>query len=380
MIAMKADMNIDFIDLKSQRKRLEQPINARIQTVLEHGRYVLGPEVQAFEQKLARFGDAQYAIGCANGTDALLLCLMAWGIGPGDAVFCPSFTFCATAEVIALAGATPVFVDIDRASYNMDADHLERSITQIEQQGDYRPRAVIAVDLFGQCADYPRIAPIVQAHGLKLIADSAQGFGATLHARQPLHWADVTTTSFFPAKPLGCYGDGGAILTDDAALAQVLNSLKVHGQGIDKYDNIRVGLNSRLDTIQAAILLEKLAIFPDEIQQRNNIAARYIEALKDHALQVPHILDGGRSTWAQFTIEVPDCEAFAAKLAEAGVPTARYYPRPIHLQSAYHDYPVGGNGLPQTMDCIDKVISLPMSAYLDEATQGYIIDTALAAL
>lgn len=373
-------MGIEFIDLKAQQRRLKSEIDAGIAKVLAEGRYIMGPEVKEFQVKLAEFGRAKHALGCANGTDALILPMLAWGVGPGDAVFCPSFTYCATAEIIAHVGATPVFVDIDRETYNMDSDSLRRAIQEVKAKGDLTPRAVIAVDLFGQSADYETIAPIAREHGLKLVADSAQGFGTTLNDKHPLHWVDVTTTSFFPAKPLGCYGDGGAVLTNDDDLAAAMDSLRIHGKGTDKYDNVRVGMNSRLDTLQAAILLPKLAVFADEIESRNVAAARYIEGLKDHAIRVPSILDGVMSTWAQFTIEVPDFESFAAALKEKGIPTARYYPKPVHVQSAYSHYPVAGNGLPNTMDCIDKIISLPMHPYLDEDTQGLIIETAKAAL
>lgn len=373
-------MGLEFIDLQAQRAVLKDAIDDGIANVLSHGRFVMGPEVVEFENKLAAFGEAKHALGCANGTDALLLPLMAWGIGPGDAVFCPSFTYCATAEIIAHLGATPVFIDMDRETYNMCEESLKNAITEVTAKGELTPCAVIAVDLFGQSADYNIIAPIAREAGLKLIADSAQGFGTTLNGKQPLEWADITTTSFFPAKPLGCYGDGGAVLTNDDELRDVIDSLRIHGKGADKYDNVRVGINSRLDTLQAAILLPKLAAFANEIEKRNVIARRYIDGLRDYALRTPGVLDGVVSTWAQFTIEVPDFESFASALSEKGIPTARYYPKPIHKQTAYAHFPVQGNGLVNTMDCCDKVISLPMHAYLDEPTQDLIIETAQAAL
>lgn len=373
-------MGIEFIDLKAQQRRLKPEIDAAIAKVLAEGRYIMGPEVKELEVNLASFGQAKHALGCANGTDALILPLLAWGIGPGDAVFCPSFTYCATAEVIAHIGATPVFVDIDRNTYNMDANSLEQAIGAVKAAGELTPRAVIAVDLFGQSADYTTITPIVKTHGLKLIADSAQGFGTRLNGKHPLHWADVATTSFFPAKPLGCYGDGGAVLTDDDQTADTINSLRIHGKGLDKYDNVRVGMNSRLDTLQAAILLPKLAIFEDEIAARNIAAQRYIDGLKDYAIRVPTVLSGVVSTWAQFTIEVPDHAAFAAGLKEKSIPTARYYPKPVHMQTAYAHFPVAPNSLPNTMDCIDNIISLPMHPYLTETTQDMIIETAQSLL
>lgn len=373
-------MGIEFIDLQAQRLRIKDQIDTAVATVMDHGRFVMGPEVREFEAQLAQFGQAKYALGCANGTDALILPLMAWSIGPGDAVFCPSFTYCATAEAIAIRGATPVFVDIDRDTYNMCPANLEQAISEVTHKGELRPRAIIAVDLFGQTADYPTISHVAKQHGLKLISDSAQAFGATLDGHHPLHWADIATTSFFPAKPLGCYGDGGAILTDDEALMSAIDSLRIHGKGTDKYDNVRVGLNSRLDTLQAAILLQKLAIFEDEIQKRGVIAQRYNNALKDHVLRIPTVIKGGVSTWAQYSIEVAEPDNFAATLRTADIPTARYYPKPIHKQTAYVHFPVSGNGLAHTDDAANTVISLPMHAYLDVDTQDRIIDAAIKAV
>jgi len=373
-------MSINFIDLAAQRDRLEPAISEGIARVVAHCQFILGPEVRELETKLAEFGNAKHALGCANGTDAILLPLISWNIGPGDAVFCPSFTYCATAEVIALRGATPVFVDIDRETYNMDAGSLRAAIEGVKAEGKLTPRAVISVDLFGQSADYPAIAPICKEHGLKLIADSAQGFGTTLCKEHPLYWADVATTSFFPAKPLGCYGDGGAVLTDDADLTHAMDSVRIHGKGTDKYDNVRIGLNSRLDSMQAAILLPKLAVFADEIKMRNVIAGRYIDGLRSKASRVPAVLEGVVSTWAQFTIEAPDPDAFGAALREKGIPTARYYPKPIHKQSAYENFPCGAGGMANTENCMTKIISLPMHPYLDEDTQDFIIESAKAAL
>jgi len=249
----------------------------------------MGAEVKAFEANLAAFGQAKQALSCANGTDALILSLLAWSIGSGDAVFCPLFMFCATAEVVAHLGAVPVFIDINRDTYNMDALSFEQAIEAVKAEGKLQPRAVIVVDLFGQSADYETFAPIAKFHGLKLITDCAQGFGTTLNGKHPLHWVDVTTTSFIPAKPLGCYGDGGAVLTNNDELAHVMNSLRAHGKGIDKYDNVRVGTNSRLDTLQAAIMLPKLVIFADEIAARNFVANRYIEELKGNVIRVPGV-------------------------------------------------------------------------------------------
>ncbi len=376
-------MTIAFIDLAAQQRRLKPQIDAAIQKVLAHGAYVMGPEVREFEAQLAAFGQARRALSCANGTDAIALPLMAWGIGAGDAVFCPSFTFAATPEVVPWTGAEPVFVDVLEDTYNLDPDKLEAAIAAIKAEGRLEPRAVIAVDLFGQPADYPRIAEIARRHGLKLIADSAQGFGGSLHGKHPIHWADVATTSFFPAKPLGCYGDGGAVLTNDDALWDVMDSLRVHGKAVaadlegrsfdhdPKYLNTRIGMNSRLDTLQAAILIEKLAVFASEIEARQTVAARYAEGLSD-VVKVPAVISGGVSVWAQYTVEHDDRDGLAAHLKTQGVPTAAYYPVPMHRQAPYAHYPQPG-GLPVSEAAADRVIALPMHAYLEADIQDRII-------
>ncbi|WP_338577605.1 DegT/DnrJ/EryC1/StrS aminotransferase family protein [Brevundimonas olei] len=378
-------MTIPFIDLQAQRLRLGGKIEAAVQEAVLGGAWVMGPQVRQFEADLAAFGKAKHALGCANGTDALALPLMAWGIGRGDAVFVPSFTFAATAEVVPWFDAEPVFVDVDADTYNMDPAALERAVEGIKAEGRLTPRVVIAVDLFGQPADYPAIRGICDKHGLKLISDSAQGFGCTIDGEHPLKWADVTTTSFFPAKPLGCYGDGGAVLTNDDELAQLMDSIRVHGKavGVDlkdrtfdhdpKYLNMRIGLNSRLDTIQAAVLIEKLKVFAQEIEWRNAAAARYNEGLRPHVAKVPDVPAGHVSNWAQYTVEHPDRDALAAHLKDQGVPTAVYYPIPLHLQPAYEHYPRGAGGLPVTERLKDVVISLPMHSDLDAATQDRII-------
>jgi dTDP-4-amino-4,6-dideoxygalactose transaminase len=337
----------------------------------------MGPEVLEFERRLGEFGDARHVLSCANGTDALVLPLMAWDVGAGDAVFCPSFTFAATAEIVPWVGAEPVFVDVLPDTYNMDPAHLERAIAEVKAQGRLTPKVVIAVDLFGQPADYPRIAEIARRHGLKLIADSAQGFGCTLAGRHPLHWADLTTTSFFPAKPLGAYGDGGAVLTNDDGLIEVLRSLRNHGAGTDKYDNVRIGMNSRLDTLQAAILIEKLNVFAQEIEIRNHVADRYAEKLSG-LVATPTVIEGGVSTWAQYTVETEARDALMASLREQGVPTAAYYPKPLHLQTAYRQFPVAGGALPVTEDKAGRVVSLPMHPDLDEAAQDRVVDAVRA--
>jgi dTDP-4-amino-4,6-dideoxygalactose transaminase len=377
-------MPIPFIDLQAQRKRLGQPLEDAILKVVRSGAYVMGPEIAELEAALAAFGQAPHVLSCGSGTEALVLPLMAWGVGPGDAVFCPSFTFAATAEAAPLVGASPVFVDIDPVTYNMDAASLEAAISAVKAKGELTPKVVIAVDLFGQPADYPKIAEVARRHGLKLIADSAQGFGCTLGGRHPIHWADVATTSFFPAKPLGAYGDGGAVLSKDARLHDILVSLRVHGQAVKsdlegrsfehdpKYLNMRIGINGRMDTIQAAVLLQKLTIFEDEIAARNRVAARYARGLGDVA-QVPRVIDGGVSVWAQYTIETADRDALAATLREQGVPTAVYYPIPIHRQGVYSGYPTAPGGLPVTEAKAGLVISLPMHPYLTEQDQDAVI-------
>ena len=376
---------IPFIDLQAQRLRLAGKIEAAVQEAVVGGAWVMGPQVRQFEAELAAFGRAEHALGCANGTDALALPLMAWGIGRGDAVFVPSFTFAATAEVVPWFDAEPVFVDVDADTYNMDPAALERAIEGIKAEGRLTPRVVIAVDLFGQPADYPAIRAICDRHGLKLIADSAQGFGCTIGGEHPLKWADITTTSFFPAKPLGCYGDGGAVLTNDHELAQLIDSVRVHGKAVavdlkdrvfdhdPKYLNMRIGLNSRLDTIQAAVLIEKLKVFGEEITWRNRIAARYNEGLRPHVAKVPDVPAGNISNWAQYTVEHPDRDGLIAHLKTHDVPTAVYYPIPLHLQPAYAHFPRGAGGLPVTERLKDVVFSLPMHADLDKATQDKVI-------
>jgi dTDP-4-amino-4,6-dideoxygalactose transaminase len=370
---------MQFIDLHAQQARLKDKIDAGLANVLAHGQYILGPEVAEFESALAAFAEAKFALGCGNGTDALLMPLLAWGIGRGDAVFCPSFSYCATAEVIALAKATPIFVDIDRDTYNMDPESLRQAIAGVLADGTLTPKAIIAVDLFGQCANYDALAPIAREAGLKLMSDSAQGFGSTLNGHHPLHWVDAQTTSFFPAKPLGCYGDGGAVLTNDADLHDVLLSLRFHGRGQDYSDTARIGLNSRLDTMQAAILLAKLSVFADEIDRRNKIADRYADGLGNQKIGLPVIMDGVRSTWAQYTIEVDDPTSFCAAMKAADIPTARYYPRPIHQHTAYANFPIGQGGLTATEASRDRVVSLPMHAYLEPADQARIIEAAIKA-
>lgn len=367
---------IPFIDLAAQQARIKPEIEAAIARVLSHGQYILGPEVREFENQLAEFCGAKFCVACANGTDAIALPLMRLGVRPGDAVFVPSFTFTATAEVVCWLGATPYFVDIDPRTYNLCPDSLRAAILECQKDGKYKPRGVIPVDLFGLAADFDAIDAVAKEFGLWVIMDSAQGFGAQYKDRVAGGMGRFATTSFFPAKPLGCYGDGGAILTNDESDIEILHSLRVHGQGTDKYDNVRIGMNSRLDTIQAAILIEKLKIFADENRARQKVARRYTDALKD-IVTTPFVPEGYVSTWAQYTIALPEGAEQRAKLQEhlksAGIPTMIYYPRPLHLQPAYKKYPSVGNALPHSEAVMGKVLSLPMHPYLDAATQDKVI-------
>ena len=366
--------SVPFIDIGAQRRRLGKSIDEAVARVLAHCQFINGPEVAELEARLAEFSGAKHVVSCASGTDALLMVLMANNIGRGDAVICPSFTFCATGEAVALTGATPVFVDVDAATFNIDAASLKNGIVAARKQG-LKPRAVIPVDLFGQSADHDSIAAVAEAEGLFILDDAAQGLGASYKGRRLGTLGHATATSFFPAKPLGCFGDGGAIFTDDAELAETLRSIRVHGQGSDKYDNVRLGLTGRLDTMQAAILIEKLKIFDDEIAARNRVAERYARGL-GNVVTVPHLAPGCGSVWAQYTIRLPrgvNRDGFAAALKAQGIPTAIYYVKSMHQQTAYRDYPVAEGGLPVSAQLSDDVISLPMHAYLDEPTQERII-------
>jgi dTDP-4-amino-4,6-dideoxygalactose transaminase len=365
---------IPFIDLAAQRRRLGKSIDEAVSRVLGHCQFINGPEVARLEAELASFSGAKHVVSCASGTDALLMVLMAKGIGRGDAVLCPSFTFCATGEAVALIGATPVFVDVDEITFNMDPASLKRGIATARRLG-LKPKAVMPVDLFGQSADHESIGEIAEAEGLFVLDDAAQAFGASYKGRRLGTSGLATATSFFPAKPLGCFGDGGAIFTDDAELAETLRSIRVHGQGSDKYDNVRLGLTGRLDTVQAAILIEKLKIFEDEISARNRVAERYAQGL-GNVVGIPRLAGGCTSVWAQYTIRLPkgcDRDAFAATLKAQGVPAAIYYSKSMHQQTAYRDFPVADGGLPVSEKLSADVISLPMHAYLEEPTQERII-------
>ncbi|MAP94627.1 MAG: aminotransferase DegT [Ponticaulis sp.] len=381
---------MQFIDLQAQRARIESEVNSAIAKVLSHGMFVMGPEVREFEAELAAFSNAKHALGCANGTDALVLPLMAWELKPGDAVFCPSFTFCATAEIVPWLGAEPVFVDVLPDTYNMSPEHLEACIAAVKAEGRLTPKVIIAVDLFGQAADHEAFRKIADAHGMKLIADSAQGYGTTINGNHPGEWADVVTTSFFPAKPLGCYGDGGAVLTNDDALAELMDSIRVHGKVTasdlkgqtfehdPKYFNMRIGMNSRLDTMQAAILQEKLRIFADEISLRNKVADRYAAGLKGKVKAVPGTPEGVISTWAQYVIEHENRDGLQAHLKTQGIPTAVYYPVPMHVNGAYEKYKAGAGNLTVTEEIMNTVIALPMHPYLSEEDQDKVIEAILS--
>jgi len=371
---------ISFIDVMGQRQILGRKIDTAVSRVLQHCQFINGPEVTQLEADLAAFTGAKHVVACASGTDALLMVLLAKGIGPGDAVICPSFTFCATGEVVALLGATPVFADVDSETFNIDVASLKSAI-EVARRAGLQPKAVIPVDLFGQPADHDAIADIARAENLFVLDDAAQSFGATCRGKKLGTFRLATATSFFPAKPLGCYGDGGAIFTDDAEFAAILRSVRVHGQGSDKYDNVRLGLTARLDTIQAAILIEKLKIFPEEIIARDRVAKRYNEMLADVCI-VPRVATGSTSVWAQYTIRVSKGtrDALATQLKAEGIPTTVYYPKPLHHQTAYKTFPTAEGGLPVSETLSHEVISLPMHAYLDEMTQDRIVEGVRAAL
>ncbi len=374
------EKQIPFIDVAAQRRRLGRAIDDAVARVLAHCQFVQGPEVRALEAELAAFCGARHAIGCASGTDALLLVLMAWQIGRGDAVICPSFTFHATAEMVVLLGATPIIADVSPDTFNLDPASCERAVATAKRAG-LKPRAIIPVDLFGLPADHDAINAIAAAHGLLVLDDAAQAFGATYRGRKLGALTTATATSFFPAKPLGCYGDGGAVFTDDDALAARVRSLRLHGEGVDRSEAARIGITGRLDTIQAAILIEKLKIFPEEIAARNAAAARYSDALADVAI-VPQTGNQSSSVWAQYTLRLKPGrrDALAAALKADGIPTAIYYTKPLHRQPAYRDFPVADGGVPASEQLSQEVISLPMHAYLDRPVQDRIIDAVRRAL
>jgi dTDP-4-amino-4,6-dideoxygalactose transaminase len=370
--------SIAFIDLAAQRRRIGSRMDEAILRVVNHGGYIMGPEVKQFEADLSAFCGAKHVISCANGTDALALVLMAKNVKPGQAILCPSFTFAATAEVVAWLGAVPIFVDCLPETFNLDPASLEFGINTARQLG-LKPVGVIPVDLFGQPADYDAIEAICAREDLWILCDAAQSFGASYRGRKLGTIGAATSTSFFPAKPLGCYGDGGAVFTNDDELAAIMRSLRVHGQGSDKYDNVRIGMNGRLDTMQAAVLIEKLKIFPDEIAARDRVAQRYNEMLGD-VVAVPVVAEGNTSVWAQYTLRVPNRNSLAAALKAKGIPTAIYYPKPLHHQTAYSKFPCAGNGVPVSERLAGEVLSLPMHPYLEEAVQDRIITAVREAL
>lgn len=360
---------MQFRDLKAQYQALKPQIDKAIQNVLDEGQFIMGRQVRELEESLAEYVGVKHCISCANGTDALLMVLMAWDIKAGDAVFVPDFTFFATAEVVALVGASPVFVDVDEDTFNLDPVKLEAAIQRTIKEGHYQPRAVIPVDLFGLPANYPAIEKIAEKYNLLILEDGAQGFGGRIGEQKACSFGHAATTSFFPAKPLGCYGDGGAIFTNDDDLSQKLKSIRIHGKGNSRYDNIRIGLNSRLDTIQAAILQVKFKAFVDyELEKVNQIAKSYTEKLKDK-VKTPITPDGYYSSWAQYTIQLENKkqrDALQEKLKEHGIPTMIYYPKPMHEQIAFEDIASKVNDLSVTEDLCKRVLSLPMHPYLEE--------------
>ncbi|MGR3484163.1 MAG: DegT/DnrJ/EryC1/StrS family aminotransferase [Paracoccaceae bacterium] len=364
---------IPFIDLKTQYARLKDDIDGRIHEVLDGGQYVMGPAVKDLEAELAQYTGARHVISCSSGTDALFMPLLAMGVGAGDAVYVPSFTYTSTAEAILLAGAVPVFVDIDPDTFLIDLDDLRGKIARTHNEGRLKPRAVTAVDLFGQPADYAELKKIAQAEGMKVIADAAQALGARQGDMRVGAMTDITATSFYPSKPLGCYGDGGAIFTDDDELADVLRSVRAHGKGNHKYDVVRVGVNGRLDSIQAAVLSAKLSVFDEELRERERVARRYDTLLAD-IVQVPVRVPGASSAWAQYTIRTTERDKLQAGCKDAGIPTMVFYPLPMHLQPAYVSYGDGEGSLPASERVAREVVSLPMNPYLSDEQVDMVCD------
>ncbi|MCX6555336.1 MAG: DegT/DnrJ/EryC1/StrS family aminotransferase [Candidatus Aminicenantes bacterium] len=361
-----------FIDLAAQQKRIRRQLEERIKKVLDHGQYILGPEIRELEEKLAAFVNMPHALSVASGTDALLMPLMVENIGPGDAVFTSTFTFIATAEVIGLLGATAVFVDIDNETFNIDPLKLERAIAKTVTEGRLKPRGIIPVDLFGQPAEYRAIQAIAEKYGLFVLEDAAQSFGAEQNGKKAGSLARVAATSFFPAKPLGCYGDGGMIFTSKKDICDQLLSIRVHGQGVDKYTNVRLGINGRMDSLQAAVLLAKMEIFPEEIELRQEVAGRYNQLLAG-TVKVPRVLQENVSAWAQYSVLHPRRDEIVKKLRENGIPTAVYYPIPLHLQEAFAGLGYSQGDFPVAEKIADEIFSLPMHPYLEPQTQEEIV-------
>ena len=379
---------MQFIDLAAQQERIRERIEANIAAVLDHGKYIMGPEIQRLEEKLAQYVGVKHAISCASGTDALLLALMSYEIGPGDAIFTTPFTFIATGEVISLLGATPVFVDIDPRTFNIDPSKLEPAVQAVQdnQATDHPlprsgaalvPRGIIAVDLFGLPAGYDNLNAIAGRHGLFVLEDAAQSFGAEYKGKKACNLAQIGGTSFFPAKPLGCYGDGGMCFSDDDNLYEIMMSLRVHGKGTHKYDNVRIGMNGRMDTLQAAVLLAKFDIFPEEIELRQQVARRYSQLLNQQAeVQTPVVPGEMTSAWAQYSVLARDethRTQLQAKLKEAGIPTAIYYPKPLHLQTAFKSLGYEEGDFPVSEDFSGRIFSLPMHPYLSGSDQEIIV-------
>ncbi len=369
--------SIQFIDLGAQQSRIRESVETRIQKVLDHGKYIMGPEVHELEETLANYVGVKHCVTCASGTDALIIPLLAYGVGPGDAIITTPFTFFATAEVISLLGATPVFVDIEADTYNINPHALQKILeSDFFTSRGLRPRGIIPVDLFGQPADYSEIEQIAKKHDLFVIEDAAQSFGAEYQGKKAGCFGDAASTSFFPAKPLGCYGDGGAIFTDNDLFADKMKSIRVHGQGHHKYDNVRIGINGRLDTMQAAVLLAKLEIFDEELPLRNTIAARYSEMLKEKFV-TPIIKPDRTCVWAQYSILSDARDEMVAKAKSRGVPTAIYYPKPLHLQPAFANLGYSTGDFPVSEEIAGRIFSLPMHPYLGREEQGYILNALL---
>ena len=366
---------MDFIDLKAQQKQIRKKIDKRIKFVLNHGKYIMGPEVYELEEKLADYVNVKYCISCASGTDALLMPLMAYGIGPGDAVITTPFTYIATAEVISLVGATPIFSDIYSKTFNLNPAKIEDAVKRALNKG-LKPKAIIPVDLFGLPARYRVIEKIAKEHNLFVIEDAAQGFGSSIRNYKAGSFGHVSSTSFFPAKPLGCYGDGGAIFTNDEQLADKIQSIRVHGSGFDKYENIRIGINGRLDTIQAAILLEKIQIFDAEVISRNKVANFYIKNINNKILK-PYIPDGYTSSWAQFSLIAKskiEKNDYMQRLKKNNIPSMVYYRIPLHLQKVFKDLDNKEGSFPNAEECSEKIFSIPMHPYLTKSEQQFIVD------
>lgn len=368
---------MQFRDLKAQYQALKSEIDQAVGQVITDSNFISGKQVTELEKSLAEYVGVKHCIACANGTDALTLALMAWGVNEGDAVFVPDFTFFSTGEVVSFEGALPVFVDVDKETFNMNPDSLEQAIKKTLAQGKAVPKAVIAVDLFGQPADYGRIRAITDKYGLKLLEDGAQGFGGSLNGKRACSFGDISTTSFFPAKPLGCYGDGGAVFTDDDLAADVIRSIRIHGKGECKYDNVRIGMNSRLDTIQAAVLQVKLKAFEQyELENVNAAAQEYTKLLKD-VVKTPVVPEGYYSSWAQYTIQLKNQkvrEGLQAYLKENGIPSMVYYPKPMHSQKAFEDVRQDEKDFPNTTELCDRVLALPIHPYMKQEDIMQVVD------